>query len=681
MYRIRKQIGGYAFGWPGAEATWSSAKKIGVGTAFNYYSKVWFTIAQGIVTEVYYPTLDTANCKELKFVVTDKKTFVDEEADDMDHIIELIDPKALAYRIVCTDKEGKYRIIKRIITDYMRNSLIINCKFEALCGAINDYRLYVYYDPHIDNSGGGDTGYVKRINNKTMLLAYEGNIYSALATSIPWKGCSTGFIGVNDGLTDLKTNMKLNYQFDIAENGNIAQVAKLDLTGGNEFNLVLSFGRNEFEASSTALATLNDDYEILEQEYLKGWNGYCSRINQFDGNVSQLYLSSVMIMKAFEDKTYPGAMVASMSIPWGEAADDSNRGGYHLVWGRDLYHTATAFIAAGDLETANRAIDYLDKVQQRKDGSFPQNSWLNGHPYWGGVQMDEVADPIILAWRLGRRDLYFSLVKPAAEYIIANGPCTQQERWEENSGYSPASIAAQIAGLVCAASLAKDSGDYNGIEEYLEVADHWQEHIDKWCFTTTGFHANGRYYLRISPHGNPNTVDKVHISNGGGQFDQREVVDPSFLEMVRLGVKAADDPKILSTLKVVDSLIRVETKKGVGWYRYNHDGYGETKDGKPYTGMGIGRIWPIFTGERGHYEIALGNKADKHIKYMEAFANEGYILPEQVWEDSGEPTGSATPLAWSHAEYVRLVASKYLGRVSDTPSCVFNRYVLGNKNI
>jgi glucoamylase len=97
--------------------------------------------------------------------------------------------------------------------------------------------------------------------------------------------------------------------------------------------------------------------------------------------------------------------------------------------------------------------------------------------------------------------------------------------------------------------------------------------------------------------------------------------------------------------------------------------------------MGIGRIWPIFTGERGHYEIALGNKADKYIKCMEAFANEGYILPEQVWEDTGEPTGSATPLAWSHAEYVRLVASSYLGRVSDTPSCVYNRYVLGNKNL
>ncbi|MDK2992581.1 MAG: glucoamylase [Clostridiales bacterium] len=674
MYKIIKQVGGEAFGGPGNRPTWSTASKTGVGTAFNFYSKVWFTIAHGIITEIYYPTLDTANTKSIRLIVVDKDGFVDEESEDMYHRVEFINPKALAYRLINTDKERRYRIDKRIITDAMRNSIIMKCRFEPLQGTLDDYSVYVFYEPHIDNSGYGDTGYITSYMGKPVLAAYDGCIHAALTTDVPWNAYSTGYIGVNDGLLDLKRNRRLNYQFDIAKDGNIGQIAELDMSRSNEFTVVLSLGRNEFEASATGYATINDDYRAMEQEYIEGWNNYCRRLDVLDGKATQLYYTSMMVIKSYEDKTHRGATIASMSIPWGEAASDENRGGYHLVWGRDLYHTAMAFITAGDSITANRALEYLAYVQQRDDGSFPQNSWLSGYPYWGGLQMDEVADAIILAWHLKRKDLYFKLVKPAADFICVRGPATQQERWEENAGYSPATIAAEIAGLVCAGQLAGDSGDIHGRDRYLEKADRWQGDVDRWCFTTTGFHGSGQYYIRISPNGDPNCCDKVHLSNGAGEYDQREVVDASFLELVRLGVKRADDYHITETLRVVDELTKMNTGRGVGWYRYNHDGYGETEDCQPYCGVGKGRLWPILTGERGHYELAAGNDPTEYIRYMEQFANNGYMLPEQVWDDTGEPTGSATPLAWSHAEYVCLLASATHRRIMDQPECVYQRY-------
>ena len=139
-----------------------------------------------------------------------------------------------------------------------------------------------------------------------------------------------------------------------------------------------------------------------------------------------------MTLKAHEDKTFPGAMIASMSIPWGFAvnADAPGVGGYHLVWARDLYEIATAMLIAGDRPAAERALNYLFTVQQKPDGSFPQNSWLDGKPYWTALQIDEVSYPLILAWQLDKTDAdtWSKHVKPAADFVVAHGPATQEER-------------------------------------------------------------------------------------------------------------------------------------------------------------------------------------------------------------------------------------------------------------
>ncbi|HXG86298.1 MAG TPA: glycoside hydrolase family 15 protein, partial [Pyrinomonadaceae bacterium] len=427
------------------------------------------------------------------------------------------------------------------------------------------------------------------------------------------------------------------------------------------------------------------------------------------------------------DKTNRGANIASLSVPWGggENANENNVAGYHLVWSRDLYQVATAFMALGDKDAAVRALDFLFRVQQKPDGSFPQNSFLDGKPFWGSLQLDEVAYPLILAYQLERYDkaTYQNHVKRAADFLVTTGPKTPQERWEEKSGYSPSTIAAEIAGLVCAAEIARKNGDETSANLYLKTADEWEANIERWTATTKGKYGDGNYYLRLTENGTPDAGSKTVLNNGAGTFLESEIVDAGFLELVRLGIKSPDDPLIVKSLKIIDEQIKVTTPNGEAFYRYNHDGYGEMDDGRrwnwdgKYTGKG--RLWALLSGERGQYELALNaqlkrnwyeknqqdrqgvknmdqdtmfySKAKSRLDSMLNFANEGLMIPEQVWDKAdvpknidkqyipelkfGEGTGSATPLAWSMAQFIRLAVNLQAGRNLDTPDVVYNRYV------
>ena len=169
-------------------------------------------------------------------------------------------------------------------------------------------------------------------------------------------------------------------------------------------------------------------------------------------------------------------------------------------------------------------------------------------------------------------------------------------------------------------------------------------------------------------------------------YNARDVVDAGFLELVRYGVRGADDPIIVNSVKVVDAIIKKALPQGPGFYRYNHDGYGQGDLGQDwYVGcsFGVGRPWPLLTGERGHYELTAGNDPKPYIQYLEAFAGSRGLLPEQVWDMpnlpntpfvTGGPTGSAMPLAWAHAEYIKLVRSVSDNRVFDRLDVVANRY-------
>lgn len=672
-------------GAPGIASAWTTGTKQGLGTSTTTGSKVWYTLGQGIAHEVYYPQADVPNVQDLQFIVTDGASFTDEEKVATTHAVRLADDDSLTYEQVNTDKDGRYRITKTYVTDPARATMLVRTRFEQLSGT-EPLQLYAPYNPSLAGSGMGDTG--AAVNGQ--LRGSDGSVASALASSTGFAQTTNGYSGTSsDGFRDLTANHRLTSTYDTADQpGNLVQTAKIDVDRDTTFTLALGFGGTRDQAGSNAAASLAAGWTAVAGEYQDGWHSYVASLapvpDSVTGDLREQYLASVMSIKAHEDKTWRGAFVASLTHPWGDAtnADQCCPHGYHAVWARDLYQMATASLAAGDRAAAERALDYLLNVQRRPDGSYPQNTRLDGTPVWHGLQLDQVAFPTILARQLGRTDAQtYAKLKPSAEFIAHNGPTTPQERWEEAAGYSPSTLAAEIAALVCAADIATANGDQGAADYYLAVADEWQRNVERWTYTTTGTLASHGYYERIDGSGDPNDNAQLTIANGGGTWWEKDVVDAGFLELVRLGVKRADDPHIVNSLSTVDSTIRVAAPQGDIWYRYNHDGYGETSDGRPYTGAGIGRLWPVLSGERGQYELAAGRPAAKYLATMAGSAAAGRQIPEQVWDRAdahgftfGQPTGSATPLSWAHGQFVRLASNISAGRNLETPSVVADRY-------
>jgi glucoamylase len=574
-----------------AMAQWPTAAKNGFGTSNTLASKVWFTLAEGVMTEVFYPTVDMPSVRSLQFlIITGAKT--ENEIDDTVHRIELPNPSSLTFRQVNRAKSGAYTISKTYVTDPRRSSVLIRVDFNTATNA----QLYINYVP---------------LSDKSVLMS-------------------------NCGLPTLKRR---------------------------QCTLALGFGQTIAKATATARASLARSFAVVQREYEAGWQEYVATLPRIQKHQHQFNMAA-MVLKGLEDKTFRGAVIASPSTPWGggQKPDQPPVSGYHAVWARDLYHVATAFDAMGDRATANRLLDHLFNVQQKPDGSFPQNSWVDGRPIGNGLQMDQVALPLVLAYQLQRNDrsLWLRHIKPAADFIVRNGPRTDQDRWEEKSGYSPATIAAQIAGLVSAAEIAKENRDQVSARKYLDTADNWTRNVEMWT-VTKGDGASG-YYLRITANDNPNDGAKMEINSSSLVVDERKIVDAGFLELVRLGIKAPRDPLIVKSLKLIDQLIKVKTPAGDAWYRYNHDAYGETPEGGKYDGRnGVGRLWTLLTGERGEYELAAGDiaSARKRLDTLAGFANDGLMIPEQVWDRGqiGTGTGSATPLAWSMAQFIRLAMS------------------------
>ncbi|RDI29806.1 glycoside hydrolase family 15 protein [Lentzea flaviverrucosa] len=430
-----------------------------------------------------------------------------------------------------------------------------------------------------------------------------------------------------------------------------------------------------------AQAALDRGFRASAKEYARGWHTYLDALLRPKSADRRLYDMSVMVLAATEDKTHPGASIASPSFPWAFGFDRElapELGPYALVWPRDLYHVSTAMIAAGDRGFAERSLDFMLREQQEPDGHLPQNTRVDGTPVWTKVQLDQTAAPLLLAWHLSRGDKStMDALRRSADYLLnyPNSPFSEQERWENQDGYSPATIASVVAGLVCFADLLQRNGE--NADRYLKAADEWQRKVEGWTATKTGPYSPKPYYLRLTKDGQPDQGTKYNLGdNNPTDIDQRAVVDPSFLELVRLGVKRADDPTIRNTVRVVDQ----QLKEQGYWHRFTQDGYGETADGRPWginwptPTRTYGRLWPLLSGERGEYELLAGDKATaaKRLREIAATANSGLMLPEQVWDGRG--TGSATPLAWTHAQYVRLAWSLDAGRPVERPAVVANRY-------
>ncbi|WP_017314150.1 glycoside hydrolase family 15 protein [Mastigocladopsis repens] len=692
-----------AFGQPGLEPRWTQGNKDGVGTAYAISSRIWFTLSNGILNEVYYPTVDSPQIRNLQYLITDGESFFHEEKHHLHTKTERIAPQVLGYRITNSDPEGRYTITKEIITDSRDSCILQHTRLTGNTQMLAMLRLYVLCAPQLGIGGWNDSAKVVDVAGVKILTAHQDGNWLAMAATVPFTRTSCGYLGKSDGWTDLADNFQMDWEFHQAQGGNIALTAEIDPSNSQDFTLGLAFGNRQHDAVTTVLLSLDIPFEQKRSRYINQWKRACEDrllLEEISSDGGNLYHSSFSVLLAHEDKIYPGAMIASLSIPWGEAHGDSQQGGYHLVWPRDMVNSVTALLAAGHTPTALEALIYL-AASQREDGGFAQNFWIDGEPYWTGIQLDQVAFPILLAWRLYQHNALrqfdpYPMVMRATKYLINHDPATQQERWEEASGYSPSTLASNIAALVCAATFARERSDESTAQFIEEYADFLESHLEAWTVTTEGTLVPGinRHYIRINPvdihnpHPNedPNQGTLTITNRPPGcqwQFSAKEIVDAGFLELVRYGIRQPDDPVIVDSLKVVDAVLKVDTPFGPCWHRYNHDGYGQREDGGPFLNGGKGRAWPLLTGERGHYELAAEHDVQPYIQAMEAFASDTGLLPEQIWDEPdrpdahlylGRPTGSAMPLAWAHAEYIMLLRSVRDGQVFERIPKVAERY-------
>ena len=616
-----------------AAETWEPADKQAFGTAHDLRSKVWFTLGSTGMDEAYWPRIDRPAVRSLAFEVGGKL-----ESAAATGQVTASDPRSLTPQQVVTARDGSWRITKTYVTDPARDVVLID----------------------VD---------VRSLNGRPLRLS-----------------------------TDLRAGLDKDRR---AETALLARPALREIDGvrSTHVTLALGLGRTRQAAQDAAAASLAQGFAAVSASYAKGWHGYLDSLPPRPAAAAPyaaLYDTSLLVLAASEDKTYRGASVASPSMPWawGQNTIEKPSGVYHLVWSRDLYQVATAQLAAGDRAAAERSLDFLLFRQQKPDGSFPQNSEADGTEHWKEIQMDQVGMPIILAWQLGRTDARtLAKVRLAGEYLVENGPLTGQERWENQRGWSPATIAAEIAGLVTGADLLRRTGDATTAARWEATADAWQRSVQAWTATTNGPLSTGPYYLRVTKDRAPNRATTYNVGDSGpSAADQRRVVDPSFLDLVRLGVKPASDPVIENTVRVVDDQLKVTSRLGTFWHRFSYDGYGETSTGEPWeigkpdTYETYGRAWPLLAGERGEYELASGRPATEQLASMAAAAGSALMLPEQVWDGRppssgtaatpGKGTLSATPLAWSHAQFVRLALSIDAGAPVERPAIVACRYAV-----
>lgn len=696
-----------AFGHPGLEPRWTHGNKEGVGTAYSGGSRIWFTIFRGVITETYFPTVDRPQLRDLQYLITDGKTFFHEEKRHLESRVDRGSDHALYFTVTNSDPAGRYSIVKEIITDPHYPCLLLKTRITGADDFLDTLKLHVLCAPHLEAGGWNNNGHVMEIGGRRVLVAEKQGVCLVLAATVPFSRLSCGYVAASDGWTDLADNFQMDWEFDEAPDGNIALTGELDLRRRREFTLGLAFGQSLSSAATTLFDSLAIRFEEHKKRYIEQWERpgvHRLPLDRFSGDGGHLYHSSYSLLLAHEDKTYPGAFIASLSIPWGESRGDNDEGGYHYVWTRDMVNTAMGLLAAGNTLAALRALIYLATIQH-DDGRFPQNFWIDGTAYWGGNQLDEVAYPILLAWRLHRENALADfdpchLIKRGAGYLVRHAPLTAQERWEDTSGYSPSTLAACVAALICAAGFLREGGNCDTAQFLEAYADFLVSHLTAWTVTNAGELVSGtpRHFIRIlpvnvddvAPDEDPdNTLLQIpnRPSDAPLKLPARNVVDAGFLELVRYGVMAPDDPLILDSLRVVDAVLKVDTPVGPSWRRYNHDGYGQRDDGGAYIGWGKGRAWPLLTGERAHYELAAGKDIGDLIRAMEGFACTAGLLPEQVWDAPdypekhmflGGPTTAVMPLMWAHAEYIKLLRSVRDNKVFDLIPEVADRYQRGS---
>ena len=686
----------HAPGAPGINPTWTSSAKDLVGCALGP-SRLWFTIGFGIINEVYYPRVDIPQIRDLGFIVGGPDGFWSEVKRNANYRLRPVASGVPAVEI--RHEHPRYVLHLRVTPDPRRDVLLIDCVLEA----DNALRPYVLLAPHLGATGYGNVAAAEHLRGRHVLWAEQGPFGLALAAADEDRHdalgrTSTGYVGTSDGWQDFARHGAMTWEYAVAGPGNVALIGELQ----RQATLALGFGSSAEAAATLAISSLMQPFDAAMQQQIADWEAWQARCSaagavQLHGPADLLtpireqFATSAVVLRAHLDKTYPGAMVASLSVPWGDTGNE--RGGYHLVWPRDLVECAGALLALGAESEAGDTLRYLIATQN-EDGHWHQNQWLGGTASWSGIQLDESAFPVLLAAALADRDrlrgiAVEDMVRRALGFIARTGPSTAQDRWEENEGINGFTLAVSIAALVAGAELLPSPAS----DWALALADFWNAEIEAWTVVANTalaqrFGVPG-YYVRVAPQrvlaDRTASAAVVPIRNRSDDLalPAEEQVGTEFLQLVRFGLRRADDPMIRASVRVIDALLKTDTPNGPVWHRYRGDGYGEHEDGRAFDGTGCGRGWPLLTGERGHYELCAGNDPLPFLKAMAAMTSPGGMMPEQVWDADpipqrrlfpGLPSGSAMPLAWAHAEFVKLLVSRQLGRPFDRPLAVWRRY-------
>ena len=679
-------------GKPGISPSWCSSAKDIVGCSLES-SRLWFTLGHGIVNEVYYPRIDIPQLRDLGFIVADGKGFWVEVKRLDDYELSLAGPGIPAVQVV--HSHARFILTLRITPDPQRDVLLI----ETILDGDTELHPYVLLAPHLGGTGHDNHAWADRHRGRRILWAEQGPFALALAASDSdqqdgFSQTSAGYVGVSDGWRDFTHNGTMRWQYNHAGPGNIALMGHLP----RRSVLALGFGSSKESAATLALSALPRHFDEPWHRQIAAWEAWHGQYQHQLTAAAELpealrkqLLLSAMVLRVHQDQTYPGAMVASLSIPWGNIRDE--RGGYHLVWPRDLVECAGALLALGADDKAREILRYLIATQN-EDGHWYQNQWLGGKSFWEGIQLDEAAFPVLLAGALVEREALDdinvgNMVRRALSFIAHNGPASDQDRWEENAGVNTYTLTVCIAALVTGSQFLDDDER----DTALAIADYWNSRIEDWTAVygtdlAQRYDVQG-YYVRGEPRRALVDEEAMHqtlpIKNRlqDPELKADEQIGTDFLQLVRFGLRQTDDPLIKSSIKVADALLRVDTPNGPAWHRYNGDGYGEHEDGSPFDGSGIGRAWPLLTGERGHFELVAGNSPLPYLQAMADMSGPNGMISEQIWDGEpltnyglypGRPTGSAMPLAWAHAEFIKLARSWVINRPFDRPGPVWDRY-------
>jgi len=671
-----------AFGQPGIPPTFAAGDKDAVTTALGT-SRVWATIGGGVLNEVFWPNTGRPQLRDVGFLVTGAG-FWAEVKRVANYTITTPDP-AIPF-VTVVHVHDRYRLRIEVVCDPRRDCVLVRYRLDNQQPDLGALRLHVLAAPHL----GGDGHDNNAIALEATLAAMRGGEAVAIVNDTGFATVSAGFVGFSDGWQDCNSHGEPIWQFTHASHGNVALTGTCPASVGT---IAVAFAATIDGARTLARAALVEGFTTIATAFTAGWRQWAaaSLLPSGGGELEVVARTSAMVLKAHEDLTFPGAIVASMATPWGFAHDDP--GGYHLVWPRDCVETALALAAIGLFDDAGRVAQFLTATQS-VDGHWPQNFTPDGHAYWSGIQLDETALPVILAVKLhelGQVDLHTSnamtiMVRNACRYLAANAPLTMQDRWEETAGLSPFSIAASIAALAGAA--ASGCLDPTDAAYAMSLADWWNDRVEDLVYVTgTGLddeHGTTGHYVRIGLPGPAGNRRQVVLANRDGEtIDVAELVGLEFLALVRYGLRAATDPRIVDTVTIIDRVLRRDLPNGPYYHRYQHDGYGEHDDGAPFDGTGIGRLWPLLTGERGHHAIDHGDDPTPYLQAMARAASRAGLIPEQVWDGDplperrltvGKPTGSATPLVWAHAEYVKLYSAHTRAVHADRLTAVADRY-------